>query len=251
MWSRLLLEQFLQRAPGPAHRAALEACALVRVTTESLLAELLAVPDAHDLFEWLRGLSFIETRPGGLFPTTSPARCWSPTCAGATRTGTPNCTAAPAPTFTRRLPETQGPEQQLTLFDFVYLHRDNPAVRPFFEWQTSGRTAPDRLRSDDSTRWRRWWRTTKAQRRRNWRAWLARQPENVVVFRDGAGQGSRLYDAAGARTHDRRTGPQTRRPRLPGTSWRAQRPCAPAKAPPISASGWPPTRIRQSRPRRA
>ena len=82
---KLLLEQFLQRAPGPAHRAALEACALVRVTTESLLAELMAVSDAHDLFAWLRGLSFVETQPGGLFPTTSRVRCWSPTCAGANR----------------------------------------------------------------------------------------------------------------------------------------------------------------------
>ncbi|MCB0238524.1 MAG: ATP-binding protein, partial [Anaerolineae bacterium] len=50
---KLLLEQFLQRAPGPAHRAALEACALVRVATEGLLAELLTLTDAHDLFEWL------------------------------------------------------------------------------------------------------------------------------------------------------------------------------------------------------
>ena len=72
---KLLLEQFLQRAPGPAHRAALEACALVRVTTESLLAELMAVVDAHDLFEWLRGLSFIETRPGASSATT-PAAPW-------------------------------------------------------------------------------------------------------------------------------------------------------------------------------
>ena len=65
---KMLLEQFLQRAPGPAHRAALEACALVRVTTESLLAEMLNMPHPDDLFEWLRSLSFIETRPGGLFP---------------------------------------------------------------------------------------------------------------------------------------------------------------------------------------
>ena len=43
-------------------------CALVRVTTESVLAEMCGLPDVNELFEWLRGLSFIQTRPGGLFP---------------------------------------------------------------------------------------------------------------------------------------------------------------------------------------
>jgi hypothetical protein len=54
----------------------LEACALVRVTTEALLAEMLAMRapsasaghGAHELFEWLRGLSFIEASQEGLFP---------------------------------------------------------------------------------------------------------------------------------------------------------------------------------------
>ena len=67
--SRLLLERFVQKVPGPAHRAALEACALARVTTEALLAQMLTQAGAstlpsdpmspqgtHELFEWLRGL---------------------------------------------------------------------------------------------------------------------------------------------------------------------------------------------------
>lgn len=65
---RTLLAQLVQKVPGPAHRAALEAVALVRVTTEALLAEMLAIPDAHELFEWLRGLSFIESGREGIFP---------------------------------------------------------------------------------------------------------------------------------------------------------------------------------------
>lgn len=186
---KLLLEQFLQRAPGPAHRAALEACALVRVTTESLLAELLAVADAHDLFEWLRGLSFIETRPGGLFPHDIAREVlvadlrwrnpgWYAELHRRARTY-----------FSRRLPETQGTEQQLTLFDFVYLHRDNPAVRPFFEWQTSGRAAPDQLRDSDCAALvamvARHEGAASAELARDW---LARQPENVIVLRDSSGE---------------------------------------------------------------
>jgi hypothetical protein len=65
---KMLLEQFVQKVPGPAHRAALETCALVRLTTEALLAEALLTPDAHELFEWLRGLSFVESGPDGLYP---------------------------------------------------------------------------------------------------------------------------------------------------------------------------------------
>ncbi|HEX9077201.1 MAG TPA: ATP-binding protein, partial [Anaerolineae bacterium] len=38
---KTLLEQFVQKVPGPAHRAALEACAQVRVTTEALLGQML------------------------------------------------------------------------------------------------------------------------------------------------------------------------------------------------------------------
>ncbi len=63
-----LLEQFVQKVPGPAHRTALEICALLRLTTEGLLASMLEMPSAHDLFEWLRSLSFIESGELGLFP---------------------------------------------------------------------------------------------------------------------------------------------------------------------------------------
>ncbi len=186
---KLLLEKFLQRAPGPAHRAALEACALVRVTTESLLAELMAVPDAHDLFEWLRGLSFIETRPGGLFPHDIAREV----LVADLRWRNPGWYAElhrrARVYFTRRLPETHGPEQQLTLFDFVYLHRGNPAVRPFFEWQTSGRTAPDRLRETDlETLAATVARHEGAASAQVARHWLARQPETAIVFRDSTSQ---------------------------------------------------------------
>ncbi|MBZ0288399.1 MAG: ATP-binding protein, partial [Anaerolineae bacterium] len=65
---KTLLAQFVQKVPGPAHRAALEVCPLVRITTESLLADMLDMPDAHELFEWLSGLSFIEGGQEGIFP---------------------------------------------------------------------------------------------------------------------------------------------------------------------------------------
>ncbi|HSN75914.1 MAG TPA: ATP-binding protein, partial [Anaerolineae bacterium] len=186
---KLLLEQFLQRVPGPAHRVALEACALVRVTTESLLAELVALPDAHELFEWLRGLSFIQTRPGGLFPhdiardvLTLDLRWRNPEWYAELH-------RRARVYYSQRLQHTQGAEQQLALFDFVYLHRDNPAVRPFFEWQSSGRTLPDRLHEADGEALAGMVTQHEgAESAQLARYWLARQPENVIVFRDSEGQ---------------------------------------------------------------
>lgn len=182
---KLLLEQFLQRAPGPAHRAALEACALVRVTTEGLLAELLTVTDAHDLFQWLRELTFVETRPGGLFPHDVAREALTVDLRWRNPGWYAELHRRARVHYTRRLHESRGPEQQLALFDFVYLHRDNPAVRPFFEWQASGRTAPDRLRATDVEPL-----IAMVERHEGResaelaRYWLARQPENIIVLRD-------------------------------------------------------------------
>ncbi|MFQ3662500.1 MAG: AAA family ATPase [Chloroflexaceae bacterium] len=185
----VLLERLLQRVPGPAHRRALEVCALARVTTESFLAEILAVPDAHDLFEWLRGLSFVQSQPGGLFPHDVAREVlvadlrwrnpqWHAELHGRARAY-----------YARLLHATQGAEQQQVLFDFVYLHRENPAVRPFFEWQASGRAVPDRLHQDDIAHLV----AMVAHHEGPDSAhlahyWFTRQPQHVVVFRDLEGK---------------------------------------------------------------
>ena len=52
----------------PSQREALEACALARVTTESLLRAALDSADVREVFDWLRDLSFVESGPNGLFP---------------------------------------------------------------------------------------------------------------------------------------------------------------------------------------
>jgi hypothetical protein len=184
-----LLATFLQQAPGPAHRAALEACALIRVTTESLLSTLLMLPDAHDLFEWLRSLSFIQSRPDGLFPhditrdvVAADLRWRNPDWYAELHRRARAC-------YARQMQQTQGMEQQRTLFDFVYLHRDNPAVRPFFEWQSSGHTLTDRLRdSDGDALTAMVARHEGAESARLARHWIARQPDRTIVFRDAEGQ---------------------------------------------------------------
>ncbi|GAP98885.1 hypothetical protein [Leptolyngbya sp. NIES-2104] len=64
--TQILLETFLEEVPSSAHRLALGACAIANSTTETLLSELLQQSDVHELFEWLRGLSFIQSERFGL-----------------------------------------------------------------------------------------------------------------------------------------------------------------------------------------
>jgi hypothetical protein len=188
---KILLEQFLQRVPGPAHRSALEACALVRVTTESLLAALLNLPDANELFEWLRGLSFIQMRPGGLFPHDLAREALVADIRWRNPEWYAELHRRARAFYTQRLQQTQGPEQQLALFDFVYLHRDNPVVRPFFEWQASGRSVPGRLSEEDVPKLLAMVTQHENERSAQLAAhWLSRQPHHAIVFRNAEGQPS-------------------------------------------------------------
>ncbi len=185
---RMLLEQFLQRVPGPAHRAALEACALVRVTTESLLAEMLNMPRPDDLFDWLRSLSFIETRPGGLFPHDLARDMLVADLRWRNPEWYSELHRRARVHYTQHLESGHGPEQQLALFDLVFLHRDSATVRPFFEWQTSGRMLPDTLRDADGSALLEMVTRHEGPASAQLAAHLLeQQPENVIVFRDAEG----------------------------------------------------------------
>jgi hypothetical protein len=65
---RELLGRLIATVPSSRHRRALEVCAQVRVTTEATLGMALEDGDPAELFDWLRGLSFIEQSVEGLFP---------------------------------------------------------------------------------------------------------------------------------------------------------------------------------------
>jgi hypothetical protein len=64
----VLLQRFVETVPDSRHRRALGACAVARCTSEALLRDVLDEGDAHDVFTWLRELSFIEPRPDGVAP---------------------------------------------------------------------------------------------------------------------------------------------------------------------------------------
>jgi hypothetical protein len=182
---KTLLEQFVQQVPGPAHRTALESCALVRYTTEALLAHMVTIPEVHELFEWLRGLAFIESGALGLFPhdvareaLITDLRWRNPDWYAELHHRARNYYAA-------RLKQTHGQEQQRVLFDYVFLHRDNPTMRPFFEWQEAGVTLPEAMREGDAPALEAMVEEHEGPESARLAAyWFERQPEGVVIYRD-------------------------------------------------------------------
>ena len=183
---RALVEQLARKVPGPAHRASLEACAMVRLMTEAILAEMLGIPDVHDLFDWLRSLSFVEAGPLGLFPHDLARE----SLAADLRWRNPDWYAElhkrARTYYVTRLQQTQGLEQQRYLFDLIFLHRDNPAVRPYFEWQVAGGSVMmDTLRPADEPGVLALIQKHEGPESARLAAhWIKRQPKGILVARE-------------------------------------------------------------------
>jgi hypothetical protein len=146
---RTLLQLFVRQVPSPMHRAALEVCSIVNLLTESLLAEVMGVEDASELFNWLCGLSFVSIGREGIYPhdIAREALCadlkwrhpdWNAELHGRCRHY-----------FHRKLREAGGEAQRKVLFDLIFLHRTVPAIKPFFEWQETGSFWVDIAHPDD------------------------------------------------------------------------------------------------------
>lgn len=186
---RILLEEFVQQVPGPAHRAALEACALVRVTSESLLSEMLGMPEVHTLFDWLRGLSFIESGRAGLFPHELAREALSADLRWRNRDWYAELHRRARNYYARSLRQRHGLEQQQIMFDYVFLHRDNAMVRPFLEWHDSGTGGPTRLTEPDHAVLLALVAKYEGAESAGLAAhWFALQPHNVTVYRDVEGR---------------------------------------------------------------
>ena len=184
-----LVRRLLDDVPTPLHRRALEVCAHLRVTTEDRLAEALMISDARELFDWLRSLSFIETAPAGVFPhdltrdvIEADLRWRSPErfrqLHEDVRRG-----------IVRQLQHGSTAERQIAFSDLLFLHRNNPIMRPLFQWDTLGQapatpaTAQDHDLLADIVR-----RHEGNASAEILRHWMRRQPDGLWVFHDAAGE---------------------------------------------------------------
>jgi hypothetical protein len=184
---QVLLERFVQRVPSPRHREALEVCAHARVTTEALLAETVDAEDAPRLFAWLRGLSFIEHGPHGLFPHDLAREVLDADLRWRNAEIYRQLNQRVRGSIVRRIQATSGPEQQHAFFDLLYLHRHSPIMRPFYQWTMLGTNYAEPAAAAD------WPQIVATVGRHDGpasaaiaRHWLERQPRSFTVFRDGS-----------------------------------------------------------------
>jgi hypothetical protein len=197
---KTLLQRFIQKVPGPAHRAALEAAAMVRALTEALLAAMLKLPDptasvappdeagaqsVHELFEWLRGLSFMDAGRDGIFPHDLARE----TLAADVRWRNPDwykeLHTRARRYYVARLPQVSIAEQQRILHDFVFLHRENPVMRAMFDFHSDMTIHTGPLRAGEENALCRIIEQHEGKASVHWaKQWFARQPENVTVYRN-------------------------------------------------------------------
>lgn len=182
---KTLLERFIKEVPTPAHRMALQACAVLRLTTEALLTQTLELSDTYNLFEWLRELSFIEAGELGLFPHDLAREV----LIADLRWRNPDFYAQlhhrARSYYSKRLGQTQGQEKHRVLFDYIFLHRDHPAIRPSFTWGEQSSLLTDSFRETDKDAILEMISKFEGEESAKIAAhWLKLQPQNVLVFRD-------------------------------------------------------------------
>jgi len=189
---KVLLDHLIQQVPSPRHRHALEACSLVSATTEEILAAMLGVADVHEVFEWLRELSFIEGTRDGLVPHDYIRELISVDLRWRNATRYRELHGRARAYYTAALAEHSASRQQQLVADLIFLHRNNPVVRPFFIWQEKAGLHPSSVSADDFGAIEAMVTGHEgAESARLALQWLRSQPENATVLRaaDGGVEG--------------------------------------------------------------
>ena len=183
-----LVRQFVDVVPSGAQRRALEVCALARVTTEALLRDVVGADAAHELFDWLRELSFVEAGPEGLRPHDLARDVLDVDLRWRDVEGYKQTFRAVRTHIHRRLAETRGRQQQQAIFDEKYVFRNLPSILSPVDWTSWGFSYPEQAERDDHE-WildlvQRW---EGAASKKIAEMWLAVQPEAFFVLRDDDG----------------------------------------------------------------
>lgn len=146
---KTLLDQFVQEVPSPAHKAALELCSLVNVTTEKMIEEVLNPQMAPELFNWLTTLTFIEKGPAGIYPHDIARDVIAAELHWRNPDWYRHLHIKTQQFYISRLLKKTGEQQRELLFGLIFLHRMNPAVKPFFEFQETGSSWLDKMKEED------------------------------------------------------------------------------------------------------
>ena len=181
----VLLDRFLESVEEPIHRDLLEVCALVRITSEALIAEVLDAERAAELFAWLKSLSFLEITPLGLMPHDLARDAIAMDLRWRNPDRYSELHHNVRGYYSDRMERATGPAQQMILFDYIYLHRDNPVMEPFFQWHTHPDAFSDLAVESDLPEILRMVDAHEGSESANWaRFWFEHQPQAFHVMRD-------------------------------------------------------------------
>ena len=138
-----LVRRFVDVVPTGPRRAALEVCALARVTTEALLRDTLALDDAQELFAWLRDLSFVESGPDGLLPHDLARDVLDADLRWRDPDGYKDLFRRVRGHIYDALKSSRGREQQRSIFDLKFVFRNLPGVLSPVDWDVWGQHYPE------------------------------------------------------------------------------------------------------------
>ena len=195
-----LLKRFIQETDEDLQNATLETASVVRAVTEELLDTLLSSAtgagheSTREAFEWLRGLSFVEAGPNGLFLHDLVRDVLAADLRWRQPERFADLSARARSYYTRKLLAADAErDQQHVLADYAFLHRHNAVVRPLLgqlrsQWREAQPQAAGVPDADEQAQLR----TLVAQHEGEAAAeiaahWLGLQPENVQLFRDADG----------------------------------------------------------------
>lgn len=145
----MLLQRFVEIVPTDLHRRALEVCALARATTEALLRDALDLDDARELFDWLRGLSFVYLGGEGVYPHDLARDTLDADLRWRDPDGYKQVFQGVWTHIRRQLRGTTGHAQQQAIFDLKFVFRNLPGVLSPVDWQAWGGFYPGRAVSSD------------------------------------------------------------------------------------------------------
>ena len=192
---KTLIERFLNEAPDPAHRYALEASAVVKFLTEPLLAKLLEQAQVHELFQWLRNLSFMEAGPRGVFPHDLARDALGSDLRWRNPEQYNTIHSRARAYYNAQLQQASLKEQANILTDYIFLHRENAIVKPFFEqlrrqWKgAKSITSIDQYTDTDRPALLEMVEQNEGEIASRYLAfWLDRQPERVLLYREHSGE---------------------------------------------------------------
>src|SRR3954447_18403892 len=147
-----LVESFLAGLPSPRHRLALDSVAHARVTTAGLLGSVFGDRQGEELFAWLRGLSFMESGPDGLFPHDLVREVLDADLSRRDPAAYREVHRQLRQALVKRVLGREGRDRWRALADLMYLHRANPAASAVWDWKSLGAVYADGLRGDGDAR---------------------------------------------------------------------------------------------------